>query len=190
MKRAILSVSDKTGLAEFAKGLVELDFELVSTGGTAKTLRDAGLIVIDVAEVTQFPECLDGRLKTLHPGVLGGILASPNADQQGQILKLGIKPVDLVVCNLYPFEAVVKGGCTFEKAIENIDIGGPTMIRAAAKNWQGPLVVIDPTDYPMVLELLRRGEVSAAKRMELVRKVFAFTARYDEGIFFYLEAQT
>ncbi|KKQ41086.1 MAG: Bifunctional purine biosynthesis protein PurH [Candidatus Magasanikbacteria bacterium GW2011_GWA2_37_8] len=145
MKRAVLSVSDKTGLVEFAEGLVKLGFELVSTGGTAKALRDAGLTVIDVAEVTQFPECLDGRLKTLHPGVLGGILALPNADQQGQILNLGIKPVDLVVCNLYPFEAVVKcGGCTFEKAIENIDIGGPTMIRA----------------------------------------------RYDEGIFFYLESVT
>ena len=137
-KRAILSVSDKSGIIEFAKGLVDLGFEIVSTGGTEKALKEAGLEAISISDVTNFPECLDGRLKTLHPNVHGGLLAMrDNEKHMQQLEELGINTIDVAVINLYPFrQTISKPGVTLEEAIENIDIGGPTMLRAAAKNWK------------------------------------------------------
>ena len=147
-KRAIISVSDKTGVAEFAKGLHELGYEIVSTGGTHKVIEAAGVPVIGISEVTGFPECLDGRVKTMHPNISAGILAMrKNPEHMRQIEELGINTIDIVVINLYPFKAtILKEGTTFEEAIENIDIGGPTMIRAAAKNWQDVAVLVDAND--------------------------------------------
>jgi phosphoribosylaminoimidazolecarboxamide formyltransferase/IMP cyclohydrolase len=184
VKRAILSVSDKTGLVEFAKGLAASGFELVSTGGTARSLREAGLDVKDVSAVTGFPECLDGRVKTLHPGVLAGVLAQGTPEHLKTLADLGIAPVDLVAVNLYPFQqTVARPGVTEEDAIENIDVGGPTMIRAAAKNADRVTVVVDPADYGPVLEELRAaGETSKATRHRLRVKVFAMTAAYDAAI--------
>ena len=155
-KRAIISVSDKSGIIEFAKGLVDLGFEIVSTGGTEKALKEAGLAVISISDVTNFPECLDGRLKTLHPNVHGGLLAMRNNEKHMQQLEeLGINTIDVAVINLYPFrQTISKPGVTLEEAIENIDIGGPTMLRAAAKNWKDVLVITDPDDYNVVLESL------------------------------------
>ena len=157
VKRALVSVSDKTGLEPFVRGLVELGVEVVSTGGTARYLRDAGLPVTGVSEVTGFPEIMDGRVKTLHPAIHGGILADrEKPDHLQAIADLGIKPIDLVVVNLYPFEeTVAERGVTEADAIENIDIGGPAMVRSAAKNFAGVGVVIDPADYAAVLEELR-----------------------------------
>ena len=191
-KRALLSVSDKTGLVDFAKGLSALDYELVSTGGTAKALREAGLSVVDVSEITGFPECLDGRVKTLHPMVHGGLLAMrENPDHLAQIERLGITPIDVVVCNLYPFKAtILKEGVTFEEAIENIDIGGPTMIRSAAKNWQDVVVLIDPKDYDSVLADLKAGGVSKTRKLELACKVFEQIANYDAMIADYMRSVT
>ncbi len=191
-KRALLSVSDKTGLAAFAKGLAELGYELVSTGGTARTLREAGLEVVDISEITGFPECLDGRVKTLHPMVHGGLLAMhDNPEHMAQLDKLGITPIEVLVCNLYPFKAtILKEGVTFEEAIENIDIGGPTMIRSAAKNWQDVVVVIDPRDYDRVLEELRAGGVSREHKLALACKVFEQIANYDAMIADYMRKVT
>ncbi len=192
VKRALISVSDKSGLLDFAKGLDRLGIEILSTGGTAKLLRDGGVAVKDVSEFTGFPEMLDGRVKTLHPKVHGGILGKRNdLDHVKQMQKHGIEPIDLVVVNLYPFEqTVAKPGCTFEEAIENIDIGGPAMLRSAAKNHADVAVVVSPRDYGRVLEEIRKnGEVSAKTRFELCRTVFLHTARYDGAISAWLDSQ-
>ncbi len=187
--QALLSVSDKRGVVDFARGLAALDIKLLSTGGTAKLLRDAGLAVTDVSDYTGFPEMLDGRVKTLHPKVHGGILGiRGNAEHAATMKEHGIPGIDLVVVNLYPFrETVAKPGCTLEDAIENIDIGGPTMVRAAAKNHgnqQGGVgIVTDAEDYAAILEELRnKGSLSYATRFSLAKKAFTHTARYDSAI--------
>lgn len=187
--RALISVSDKTGVIDFAKGLVELGCEIISTGGTFKALRDAGVPAIRVDEVTGFPEVLDGRVKTLHPAIHAGILAiRGKAEHEEQLAKLGIKPIDLVVVNLYPFEATVaKPGVSLEDAIENIDIGGPTMIRSAAKNSDGVAVITSPARYGEVLEELRAtGGISRKTRMQLALEAFLHTAKYDGAIYDFL----
>ena len=190
-KRAVLSVSDKTGIVEFAKELHELGYEIVSTGGTAKAIKDAGIPVTGISEVTGFPECLDGRVKTLHPKVHAGILAMrDNPEHMRQIEELGVTLVDVVAINLYPFkQTILKEGVQFEEAIENIDIGGPTMIRAAAKNWQDVAVVVDPKDYDKVLEEMKAGGVSRDTKRLLAYKVFEHTAAYDALISRYLREQ-
>ena len=159
ISRALLSVSDKTGLVEFAEGLAEMGIELLSTGGTAKVLREAGLKVIDVSEYTGAPELFEGRLKTLHPMVHGGLLhRRDDAQHVADAKEHGIPPIDLVVVNLYPFEeTVAKEGVTLGEAIENIDIGGPSMLRSAAKNHSHVTVVVSPSDYPVVLEEMREN---------------------------------
>lgn len=190
-RRAIISVSDKTGVVEFAKGLEELGFEVVSTGGTQKALAEAGVRVTGISEITGFPECLDGRVKTLHPMVHAGVLAMrQNPEHMKQIEALGVVPVDVVAINLYPFKAtILKPGVELEDAIENIDIGGPTMIRAAAKNWQDVAVVVDPADYGPVLAALGEGGLSRAAKFDLALKVFEHTAAYDALIASYLRKQ-
>jgi phosphoribosylaminoimidazolecarboxamide formyltransferase / IMP cyclohydrolase len=183
--RALLSVSDKAGLTDFAKKLAEHGVELVSTGGTAKELKAAGLTVIDVAELTGFPEMMGGRVKTLHPNVHGGLLAiRSNKEHAGSMEKQGIKPIDLLVVNLYPFEATVAKGDPFEECIENIDIGGPAMIRAGAKNHMDVTVVVEPGDYRKVLDEMAQhgGMVSLALRQNLAAKAYARTAAYDAAI--------
>ena len=192
IKRALLSVSDKTGIVELARRLHGLGVELLSTGGTMKALQDAGIPVTGVSDVTGFPECLDGRVKTLHPAIHAGLLAMrSNPEHMRQIAELGIAPIDLVVINLYPFrQTIARPGATFEEAIENIDIGGPTMLRAAAKNWQDVAVVVEPADYDAVLgELEQAGEVSRETKLRLCYKVFEHTAQYDCMIQQYLRAQ-
>ncbi len=188
VKRALLSVSDKTGIVDFARALADLGVELLSTGGTAKLLRDAGLKVKDVAELTGFPEMMDGRVKTLHPKVHGGLLGRRGTDDQ-VMAEHGILPIDLLAVNLYPFEATIaKPGVRFEDAIENIDVGGPAMLRAAAKNHAAVTVVVDSVDHARVLAELRthKGAVSGALRAELAAKAFAHTAAYDGAIANYL----
>ena len=183
--RALLSVSDKTGLVDFANALADYDVELVSTGGTAKALKDAGLTVIDVAELTGFPEMMDGRVKTLHPKVHGGLLAiRGNKDHAASMEKHGIKPIDLLVVNLYPFEATAAKGAAFDDCIENIDIGGPAMIRAAAKNHADVTVVVEPDDYDKVLAELAQhsGMTTLELRQQLAAKAYARTAAYDAAI--------
>jgi phosphoribosylaminoimidazolecarboxamide formyltransferase/IMP cyclohydrolase len=183
--RALLSVSDKTGLIEFATALAGFGIELVSTGGTAKALKDAGLAVVDVSELTGFPEMMDGRVKTLHPKVHGGLLAiRDNREHTASMTAHGIKPIDLLVVNLYPFEATVAKGAPFDDCVENIDIGGPAMIRAAAKNHTDVAVVVEPSDYQAVLdELTRHGaKTSLALRKKLAAKAYARTAAYDAAI--------
>jgi phosphoribosylaminoimidazolecarboxamide formyltransferase/IMP cyclohydrolase len=183
--RALLSVSDKAGVVDFARGLVALDCELISTGGTAKSLAAAGLPVTAVSDVTGFPEMMDGRVKTLHPKVHGGILARRNVQEDmAAIATHGIAPIDIVVVNLYPFEATArKSDVSFDELIENIDIGGPSMIRAAAKNFRDVLVVVDPDDYPRVLEELRSASGPTAElRYTLMQRAFAHTAHYDNVI--------
>jgi phosphoribosylaminoimidazolecarboxamide formyltransferase / IMP cyclohydrolase len=192
VNRALISVSHKEGILDFARELAKLGIEILSTGGTAKLLRDGGVTVKDVSEFTGFPEMLDGRVKTLHPKVHGGLLGRRNnPEHMKQWKEHGIEPIDLVVVNLYPFEqTVAKPGCTLEDAIENIDIGGPTMLRSAAKNYTDVAVVVSPRDYGRVLEELRKtGEVSAKTRFELCRTVFLHTARYDSAISAYLDGQ-
>ncbi len=192
MKRALISVSDKTGIVELAKEISALGYEILSTGGTAKTLENAGVAVTSVSDVTGFPECLDGRVKTLHPAIHGGLLAMRgNPEHMRQIKELGIEPIDLVVINLYPFrQTIAKPGVTREDAIENIDIGGPTMIRAAAKNWQDVVVMVDPADYAGVLAQLKaKGEVDEATHLRLAYKVFEHTASYDALVADYLRKQ-
>jgi phosphoribosylaminoimidazolecarboxamide formyltransferase/IMP cyclohydrolase len=188
MPRALISVSDKRGVLEFAQGLVALGWDIISTGGTAAALRNAGLPVTPVEEVTGFPEILDGRVKTLHPAVHGGLLARRDNPDHAQALEAhGLVPIDLVAVNLYPFQATVaKPDVAFEDAVENIDIGGPSMLRSAAKNHEFVLPVVDPVDYPRILELLRAGIVPPAVRKGLAAKVFAHTADYDAAIAGYL----
>ena len=188
MPRALISVSDKRGIVPFAQGLVQLGWEIVSTGGTAATLRAAGVDVISVDEVTGFPELLDGRVKTLHPAVHGALLARRDLPEHlAALAERGIAPIDLVAVNLYPFQMTIsRPGVAFEDAVENIDIGGPSMLRSAAKNHEFVLPVGDPTDYPKVLDLLRRGAVDPAVRREFAAKVFAHTADYDAAITGYL----
>lgn len=188
-KQALLSVSDKTGVVDFARELSALGYHLLSTGGTAKLIAEAGIEVQEVADYTGFPEMLDGRVKTLNPKIHAGLLARrPVAEHMKALADHGIDPIDIVVVNLYPFEATVaKPDCTFEDAVENIDIGGPTMIRAAAKNHESVAVVVDPADYGRIVEELKaHGEVTPATRLALAKKVFCHTARYDAMISNYL----
>lgn len=184
-KRALISVSDKTNICEFASELAKKGFELISTGGTAKTLFDFGLTVTSISEITDFPECLDGRVKTLHPKVHGALLAKrDNADHIKQIKQLNIDLIDILVVNLYPFKQTVqRADATFEEIIENIDIGGPAMLRSAAKNFKDVIVLVDPQDYRLVLEEIEeKGEVSFESRKNLAYKVFSHTAQYDSII--------
>ena len=192
MPRALLSVSDKSGLVDFARGLSDLGFELVSTGGTARALRDAGLLVRDVSDVTHFPEMLDGRVKTLHPVVHGGLLARRDLpEHMAAIAEHQIEPIDLVVVNLYPFrETAAKPGVAPEDVIEQIDIGGPSMLRSAAKNFAAVTVVVDPADYPRVLAAMREGaDGNLPLRRGLAAKVFSHTAAYDAAIASWFAAQ-
>ena len=186
IRRALLSVSDKTGLLDLARGLAALNVELISTGGTRKALSDAGLSVRDVAEVTGFPEMLDGRVKTLHPRIHGGILAvRDNAEHMAVLKQHDIGTIDLIVCNLYPFEATAaRPGATHEEIVENIDIGGPTLVRAGAKNYHDVAVVTDPGQYPAILEELRQNEgaLSMETRERLTAAAFARIAAYDQAI--------
>ena len=188
-RRALLSVSDKTGLVHFATGLVDLSFELISTGGTARTLRDAGLTVTDVADITGFPEIMAGRVKTLHPAVHAGLLARAGADDD-VLAEYGIGWIDLLVVNLYPFEATVAHpDSTIEQAIENIDIGGPAMLRAAAKNHARVTVIVNPDDYGCVLDALKTGDPSSDLKASLAVTAFSHTAQYDTAISRYLGEQ-
>jgi phosphoribosylaminoimidazolecarboxamide formyltransferase/IMP cyclohydrolase len=186
VKRALVSVSDKNGLEPFVRGLIELGVEVISTGGTAKHLRDAGLKITGISEVTGFPEIMDGRVKTLHPAIHGGILADRSKPAHLKAIdELGIKPIDLVVVNLYPFEATVaQRGVTEAEAVENIDIGGPSMVRSAAKNFSGVGIVTDPADYAEVLKELddNKAELSQETRRRLAAKAFHHTAHYDSAI--------
>lgn len=191
-RRALLSVFDKRGVADLARGLARLGFEIVSTGGTLDLLRREGVPVTAVSDVTGFPEILDGRVKTLHPRIHGGILARrQDASHSTQLGEHGITPIDLVVVNLYPFERTVAGGATFDEAVEMIDIGGPAMVRAAAKNHQGVTVVVDPEDYPAVLEALESGggSIPAEMRRRLAGKAFGHTRDYDTAIAAWLARQ-
>ncbi len=191
IRRALLSVSDKTGLAAFAAGLAARGAELVSTGGTAAALRAAGLAVREVAELTGFPEMLDGRVKTLHPAVHGGLLARrDDPAHMAALAAQGIGPIDLLAANLYPFEATVASGADAARCVEDIDIGGPAMIRAAAKNHAGVTVVVDPEDYAAVLaEIEAAGGVAAATRARLAVEAFARTAAYDAAVSAWMAAQ-
>ncbi len=188
-KKALLSVSDKSGLAAFARELVDLGWEILSTGGTARALEDAGVAVRDISTVTGFPEILDGRLKTLHPAVHGGILGRRDLETHLEQMRAhAIETIDLVAVNLYPFPAVIeKEGVTLEEAVENIDIGGPTMVRAAAKNYRDVIVVVEPSNYAVVLEALRRdGDLPLSTRYWLAVEAFSHTAYYDSIIANYL----
>ncbi|MEJ9232962.1 bifunctional phosphoribosylaminoimidazolecarboxamide formyltransferase/IMP cyclohydrolase [Peribacillus butanolivorans] len=187
-KRALISVSDKTGIVEFAKGLIEAGFEIISTGGTKKTLQDNGVDVIGISDVTGFPEILDGRVKTLHPNVHGAVLAKHgDADHAAQLAEHNIEPIQLVCVNLYPFQATIsKPDVTVEDAIENIDIGGPTMLRSSAKNHEYVTVIVDSDDYPTVLAELKVGGVSKTTNRRLAAKVFRHTAAYDAVISEYM----
>src|SRR5713226_3665697 len=171
IRRALISVSDKTGLTEFARTLVGHGVQLLSTGGTAKALRDAGLTVTDVSQVTGFPEIMDGRVKTLHPKIHGGLLAQREKHADAMAAH-GIEAIDLLVSNLYPFEAMVAKGASFDEAIENIDVGGPAMIRAAAKNHEWVTVIVDPEDYAAALSEIAAGGVSAETRRKLAQIAF------------------
>src|SRR5450755_605497 len=193
ISRVLLSVTDKTGILEFASALAGMGAELISTGGTARLLREAGVPVADVSDVTGFPEMLDGRVKTMHPKIAGGILAiRANPEHMVAIQAHGITLIDMVVVNLYRFQDVAaKAGAHLEELIENIDIGGPTMLRAAAKNYQDVAVVTAPEDYPAILAELRAsaGELSLDTKWRLARKVFRTTADYDSAISARLESE-
>ncbi len=186
--RAIISVSDKAGVTEFAQGLSKLGFEVFSTGGTKKALAGAGVPVKSVSEITGFPEILDGRVKTLHPMVHGGILARRDLPaHMEELAKHKIQKIDLVAVNLYPFvQTVAKAGVTIQEALENIDIGGPTMIRASAKNFPGVIVIVDPADYQPILEKLKKGDLPQDDRKRLAQKAFQHVAVYDTAIAQYL----
>jgi phosphoribosylaminoimidazolecarboxamide formyltransferase / IMP cyclohydrolase len=191
MPRALLSVSDKTGLIDFARSLVKLDWTILSTGGTARALREEGVAVTEVSEITDHPEIMGGRVKTLHPAIHAGLLGRrDHAEDRLQMQKLGYEPIDLVAVNLYPFrETVARGGVTFEEAVEQIDIGGPAMLRSAAKNHRDVWVVVDPEDYSRVASALEGREAAAERatlRRELAAKVFAHTSAYDAAIADYL----
>jgi phosphoribosylaminoimidazolecarboxamide formyltransferase/IMP cyclohydrolase len=190
--RAIISVSSKSGIADFARGLQELGIEIFSTGGTKKSLETVGIKVHSISELTGFPEILDGRVKTLHPAVHGGILAKRDLPQHlDELAKNHIEAIDIVVVNLYPFvETVTRGDVSLDEALENIDIGGPTMIRSAAKNFPSVLVIVDPRDYEPVLSRLRQGNVDLAERKRLAQKAFQHVAIYDTAIAQYLSEET
>ncbi|MEL7027924.1 MAG: bifunctional phosphoribosylaminoimidazolecarboxamide formyltransferase/IMP cyclohydrolase [Pseudomonadota bacterium] len=192
IRRALLSVSDKTGLAAFAKRLAVCGVELISTGGTAKALRAAGLTVTDVSDVTRFPEMLDGRVKTLHPAVHGGLLAiGDNPSHAADLERSGIEPIDLIAINLYPFEETRARGAGFDESVENIDIGGPAMIRAAAKNHAFVTVLTDPSDYDAAAEAIEAsGSVPASSRRALAAKAFRRTAAYDAAVSGWLTQET
>lgn len=184
-ERAIISLTDKSGIEGFAKELETLGIEILSTGGTAKKMRENGIAVKDVADFTGFPEMLDGRVKTLHPKVHGGILAQKtNPDHVAQMKQHGLEAIDIVAVNLYAFEKTVSDpSCTLANAIENIDIGGPTMLRSSAKNFQDVTVIVDPADYPTVLaELKEHGNTTLKTRFRLAVKVFELTSMYDAAI--------
>jgi len=192
IKRAIISVTDKSGIVDFAISLSKFDVELLSTGGTANALRQGGLEVTDISEYTGFPEMMDGRVKTLHPKVHGGLLGlRDNPEHVRMMEEHGIKGIDMVVVNLYQFEkTVAKAGVTLEEAIENIDIGGPSMLRSSAKNFKDVTVLVDPADYEVVLEEMAAsgGETTLPTRFRLARKVFRLTHEYDGAISRYLDA--
>jgi phosphoribosylaminoimidazolecarboxamide formyltransferase/IMP cyclohydrolase len=194
IKRAILSVSNKKGIVEFARAINSMGVEILSTGGTAKALRDAGIPVKDVSEHTGFPEMLDGRVKTLHPRIHGGLLSRrDNPKDMEEIKKHGIDTIDMVVVNLYPFEETIsRPGVSFAEAIENIDIGGPAMLRSASKNFQDVVVIVDPSDYEKIVEEIKnlKGDLSYRTRLELAKKVFRHTAGYDTIIADYFEKVT
>ncbi len=183
IKRALISVSDKSGLAQLVSALSSAQVEIVSTGSTAATIRDLGATVTEVSQVTQFTEMLDGRVKTLHPNIHAGILADKtNASHLAQLSSAGISTFDLVVVNLYPFEKTIAAGAEFAESIENIDIGGPAMVRAAAKNFYSVAVVTDPAQYGLVIAQLESGGFSYQVRLELAKAAFAHTAKYDSAI--------
>jgi len=182
VRRALISVSDKRGLVPFVSGLSDLGVEILSTGGTCRALRDAGIDVIEVSEKTGFPEIMDGRVKTLHPIIHGGLLGRRGTDED-VMDEHGIEPIDLLAVNLYPFEqTIAREDATIDDAIENIDIGGPAMIRAASKNHDGVAVIVDPDDYESVLESLQKDELSLEERRRLAAKAYAHTASYDTAI--------
>jgi phosphoribosylaminoimidazolecarboxamide formyltransferase/IMP cyclohydrolase len=191
IERAIISVTDKTGVVDFARSLAGFGVQILSTGGTAKAMRDGGVIVTDISEYTGFPEMLDGRVKTLHPKVHGGLLGMrSNQEHVKTMKKHGIKNIDMVVVNLYQFEkTVAKQGVTLDEAIENIDIGGPAMLRSSAKNFRDVTVIVDPSDYDKVLkEMKENGGATLLKtRFRLAKKVFKLTHNYDGAISRYLE---
>lgn len=188
MPTAILSVHDKTGIIEFAKGLSALGWSLLASGGTAKLLRENNIAVTEVADYTKSPEILGGRVKTLHPAIHGGLLARPTDSDHNELLNLGWDYIDLVVVNLYPFEATIaKPNASYEDVIENIDIGGVTLIRAAAKNHERVTLVCDPSDYNDILSALQNGEISFSTRKKLAVKGFQATAHYDAMISGYLK---
>lgn len=185
MQRALISLTDKSGIEEFARQLQDLGIEILSTGGTAKKMRENNITVKDVAEFTGFPEMLDGRVKTLHPKVHGGILfLRGNESHEQQMAAHGLQQIDLVAVNLYAFDKATRDpGCTVANAIENIDIGGPTMLRAAAKNFQHVTVIVDPADYPQVIaEVRKHGNTTLKTRFRLAVKVFQLTSTYDTAI--------
>lgn len=189
--RAIISVTDKAGVVEFAQSLASFDVAILSTGGTARAMREGGVSVTDISEYTGFPEMLDGRVKTLHPKVHGGILGMRDNPQHVSTMEAqGVQPIDMVVVNLYPFErTVAREGVSLEEAIENIDIGGPSMLRSSAKNFRDVTVIVDPTDYGPVLEEMseNQGATTLETRFRLARKVFRLTSAYDGAISRYLE---
>ena len=191
IERAIISVTDKSGVVDFAKSLGKFGVQILSTGGTAKALREGGVPVTDISEYTGFPEMMDGRIKTLHPKVHGGLLGMRDNPEHVKVMKThGILNIDLVVVNLYQFEkTVAKDGVTLEEAIENIDIGGPTMLRSSAKNFRDVTVVVDPADYGPVLKEMEelKGATSLKTRFRLAKKVFRMTHEYDGAITRYLE---
>jgi len=190
INKVIISVSNKSGVLEFARELSKFGLEILSTGGTAKSLREAGLAVKDISEYTGFPEMLDGRVKTLHPKVHGGLLGRrANPEHVSKMKEYQIDPIDMIIVNLYPFEeTVAKKDCTLEDAIENIDIGGPTMLRSAAKNYEDVTVIVDPADYPKIIAEMQanNGAVSKATNFYLAKKVFQRTSQYDTAITNYL----
>ena len=191
IERAIISVTDKTGIVEFARFLLGFGVQILSTGGTARVLREGGISVTDISDYTGFPEIMDGRVKTLHPKVHGGLLAlRDNPEHQRTMKKQGIKNIDLIVVNLYQFEkTVAREGVTLEEAVENIDIGGPTMLRAGAKNYRYVTVIVDPADYGVVQKEMKElgGGTSLKTRFELAKKVFRLTHEYDGAISRFLE---
>lgn len=186
IKRALLSVSDKTNIVDLAKALTEMDVEIISTGGTAKSLKEAGINVIGISEITGFPEMMEGRVKTLHPAVHGALLADRSKpDHMKQIQDMNITPIDLVAVNLYPFSKTISNpNVQLQDAIENIDIGGPSMVRSSSKNFASVTIIVDPQDYPTVIKemQLNNGETTYETRSKLAAKAFTHTAEYDAMI--------